>query len=147
MKSIAEALYKYVKNGKIKCGIGVEESTIELAEHTMEVTFPDDLKQYLKAYGWITFGNIELFGLGENIPLHLNLVQNYKEETTQGDLPKDLIPFHNNGAGDLTCVRSVKENNSRSESKVVVYWHEDSAIEEQKEIFLSWIVDRIENNL
>ena len=59
----------------VTIGRGVTDETVHIAEEALNVTFPSDLKDYLKQFGHIEVGHFELFGLGEEIPDYLDIVR------------------------------------------------------------------------
>ena len=113
------------------CGNGASEEQIAACESELKLRFPPSYRLFLREFGWGYFGSLELIaGLGSDIPPEwergANLLHVVDDER-QGPLriPKEVIPFCQNGAGDwyaLDCCGSEGE-----ESPVVFIAHEEAA--------------------
>lgn len=103
-------------------GEGAPNEAIDLAEDQLGVTFPRDFREYLKRFGHVEVGHLELFGLGDGIPSYLDIVQVTTSERNEAGcpLPKHLIPVMNDGAGNLYCVLAAGEG----ASGIVLWDHE-----------------------
>jgi RHS repeat-associated protein len=98
--------------------------------------------------GWAESSQCSLYGLGKDVPGHLELVRITNEERGLADpqLPFELIPIMNDGAGNHYCLDTSKMQDS--ECPVVFFDHEDpegsmqiAAIEAQN--FSIWLTQRI----
>ena len=112
-------------------GNGASEKFIHECEKKMNVSFPYSYKEFLREYGWGSFGPIEICGLGDDIPDEwkrgINILY-IQEDEKQGPLriPEKVIPFHPNGAGDLYALDCRKSN--QDESPVIFISHEEAAL-------------------
>lgn len=133
-------------------GNGASEEQITDCERELNLRIPPSYRLFLKEFGWGYFGPLELVaGLGSDIPPEwergANLLHVVNDER-QGPLhiPKALVPFCQNGAGDwyaLDCSPGDGE-----ESPVVFIAHEQTAAdrfvaEKCADSFADWIYDRL----
>jgi cell wall assembly regulator SMI1 len=115
----------------IAIGRGVTDEIVHTAEEALNVTFPSDLKDYLKRFGHIEVGHFELFGLGEEIPQYLDIVRVTKSERTESGcpLPANLVPLLNDGGGNLYCVSVSDEQPGR-----IVFWDHEVGPKQEPEL-------------
>ena len=94
--------------GKPRASLGRPASNTHIAqaENDLRVSFPDDLKEYLRRFGHIRVGSHELFGLGDGLPKYLDIVAMTRAERNEAGLDHSLVPLHNDGYGNLTCMRT-----------------------------------------
>jgi cell wall assembly regulator SMI1 len=87
-------------------GRGATPQEIRLAEKRLGVELPGSYKAFLGRFGWASFEGLELYGLGEDVPAYLDLVEVTLGERTQmrPHLPSRLIPLMNDGAGNHYCL-------------------------------------------
>lgn len=127
-------------------GTGASLDAIEEVERVLGVQLPSDYETYLRTYGWARLIYDELYGLGESVPTHLNLVTNTVRERTdfRPYLPKHLIPVMPDGAGNHYCLDL---SNSDSGKCPVVFWNHDEGEQQIPRIvgpsFSDWIVDHV----
>jgi hypothetical protein len=83
-------------------GRGATPHEIDLAEEQLGVEFSASHKAYLEQFGWASMEGLQLFGLGEDVPAHLDLVRVTLSERTEMKprLPSSLVPLMNDGAGN-----------------------------------------------
>jgi len=97
---------------------------IELAEERLGVELPVSHKEFLERFGWASLEGLELYGLGEDVPAFLDLVEVTLSERTdmRSRLPQRLVPLMNDGAGNHYCLYAM----SRQQGECpVVYWDHD----------------------
>ena len=134
---IEEQLKQICSNPIVTCGEGATEIDISNSEESLGLIFPEQFRSYLSTIGWLEIEANELYGLGSNIPEHLNIISNTEWERNEAEepLPKHLIPFLNDGMGNHYCIDI---NNKHSK---VVFW--DYELQEQEDIkekdFLAFI--------
>ncbi len=126
-------------------GVGAEDSEISTAEGILELSFPTSYRQFLQQFGWGGVGDLEIFGLGADVPPYLNLVHVTMSERTEAlpPLQKMLLPICSDGLGNLFCIDTTEWRLT----KPVVFWnHEESSDQEAEEIaedFGVWLEERI----
>jgi cell wall assembly regulator SMI1 len=106
-------------------GRGASRQEISDAARILGVEFPQDYSEFLEQLGWGGIGDLELYGLGSDVPIHLSLVTITESERSemQPPLPPALIPLANDGAGNLFCLDV--SHNWRSASPVVLWNHDE----------------------
>jgi hypothetical protein len=107
---------------------------------------PVDFKQYLQEFGWLAFGAYELYGLGPDVPSHLNVVDRSRE-LWNGDgnykLPSALLPLYE-GGGWFYCLSRLHHG------QPVVCWSQEyddlgegQPYDETYSSWSRWIVDYV----
>jgi hypothetical protein len=94
------------------CGFGANSVVIRHSENTLGLKFPEMINDYLKTLGHISVGLNEIWGLGDDLPIYRDLTRmtiSEREEVNPG-LPHYLLPFQNDGAGNLYCALIQDEN-------------------------------------
>lgn len=95
-------------------GEGATEKEVADCEQQLGLRFPPSYRSFLREFGWGYFGSLELIaGLGPDIPPEWDRGANVLHvviDERQGPLhiPKDVVSFCQNGAGDwyaLDCSR------------------------------------------
>lgn len=86
-------------------GEGNPDAAIDLAEVQLDVHFPQELRDYLRRFGYVEVGHREFFGLGRELPSYLDIVRVTQSERTETGcpLPEHFIPVLNDGGGNLYC--------------------------------------------
>ena len=104
-------------------GRGATLQEIELAEQQLGVEFLRSYKAFLEQFGWASLEGLELYGLGEDVPVYLDLVKVTLSERTQmwPRLPSRLLPLMNDGAGNHYCLDV--ESGEQGECPVVFWDH------------------------
>ncbi len=124
-------------------GSGVDDISIHHAETVLEVQLPGSYKEFLRKFGWGGIVSWELYGLGSNVPVYLDLVQMTLSERNEmrPRVPFHLVPIMNDGYGNHYCLdtRNVKDNDCP-----VVFWdHELSENQDPKFVskgFVEWLI-------
>jgi cell wall assembly regulator SMI1 len=102
-------------------GRGATPQEIELAEERLGVELPGSYKEFLGQFGWASLEGLEIYGLGTDVPAHLNLVKVTLSERAEmrPRLPSRLVPLMNDGAGNHYCLDVA----SREQGECpVVFW-------------------------
>ena len=87
-------------------GIGATDDEIEAARIKLDAPLTHGYASFLKRFGWLELGGDEIFGLGSDVPSHLDVVANTLSERTemQPNIPSELIPILNDGFGNHYCI-------------------------------------------
>lgn len=130
----------------VEFGNGAYEEVVRDAEHRLGVTFPPSLRAYLMRFGRLELGHFELFGLGDDTPEFLRLVEVTISERTETGSPlrHDLVPLLNDGGGNLYCMATAGEH----VGSVVVWDHSGGVgqeLEQYASTFGDWIADLLED--
>lgn len=94
--------------------------SIDKSEELLEVLFPQDFKDYLKAFGQLDFDGEELYGIVDNdldSDSHVNFVRYTLELREEYSIPEYFIPVYGNGFGEDYCL-NYKELNEVGEPKI-----------------------------
>lgn len=125
-------------------GTGASEAEIASAEKGLGIQFCGHYREFLLSYGWIRLGTIEVFGLGADVPKHLDLLDITTDERREMNPPLAhfLVPVFNDGSGNLYCVNTASGN---SVEPPMVFWdHElggDQSLEPVGSSFGEWLLD------
>ena len=128
------------ENPMSQLGGGATDGEIARAEQDLAVALPLSYRRLLGEFGWVAIpGYFELHGLGAGVPSHLNLVGVTLAERSQfmSPTPTHLIPIVNDGAGNLYCLDTSR--NDAEDSPVVLQDHEIDEIHDVAESFLEWL--------
>ena len=123
-------------------GTGADEAEIRLAEEALGIRIHGSYRDFISRFGWGGVGHVELYGLGKDVPPHLNLVRITKSERTEMRpmLPKYLLPIMNDGAGNLYCADTMF---MRGNEPRVVFWDHDGMEDQEMEVvaddFSEWL--------
>ena len=127
-------------------GNGASDSEIEDAQRKLQVTFPTDYRIFLSRLGWGGIDYWELYGLGSDVPIYLDLVRitNSERQEMSPRLPSALLPVYNDGGGNLFCLNTEKAKN---DSCPIVFWDHDldenqepEAMADSFEVWLSALI-------
>jgi len=133
-------------------GKGASEEEICICEGQLSLHFPPSYRIFLSEFGWGYFGSMELVaGLGVDIPKEwdrgANILHVVNDER-QGPLrvPKEIIPFCQNGAGDWYALDFTHRESD--EVPVVFISHEESVRGEFSaskcaDSFADWVFARL----
>lgn len=127
-------------------GGGATEEEISRAEGELAVRFPETYRQFLREFGWVALGPLEVFGLGHRMPPFLDVVRNTQSEREEAvpPLAHRLIPIANDGGGNLFCL----DIGGRDNGAPVVFWSHERAASQNCDViadgFDSWILQRLE---
>lgn len=128
-------------------GSGANEEEIAGAERAIGVQLPEDYKLFLRDLGWGGAGHWELYGLGEDVPSHLDLVDNthFHRTERQVPVPATLVPIMDDGGGNAYCFDTERTKNGRAP---IVLWYleleEDQVPEDVAPEFASWFQERVQ---
>lgn len=123
-------------------GIGATSTEIEQAERVLNMRISGSYRRFLEAFGWGGIEDIELFGVGRDVPAHLDLVRVARSERTEANppLPPALVPLMNDGAGNLYCLDA---REVYRDEHPVVFWNHEEGQEQEPELvaddFCSWL--------
>ncbi|HEY3281086.1 MAG TPA: SMI1/KNR4 family protein [Armatimonadota bacterium] len=126
-------------------GRGAEESQIAKAEQQLGCTLPADYVSFLRNLGWCDAGPFEVYGLGSDVPWHLELIRNtcWERHKARPRLWRHLIPVYPDGGGNHMCLDTSRIEGDHCS---VVYWIHDCLPEEQAEVwfpsFDAWLRDQ-----
>ena len=127
-----------IQSESLTVGKGATEFDIQEAQQALDLSILGDYRKFLLDFGWGGAGNFELYGLGSDVPPHLNLIAITHSERTEMSPPlrQELIPVMNDGGGNLYCL------DSASAKPCVVFWdHEGGEAQNpavEAEDFSSW---------
>jgi cell wall assembly regulator SMI1 len=116
------------KNTNMEVGLGASEAIVKDAEIALNVRFPIYFRAYLLQFGFMGIDHYELYGLGNDIPKHLDVVINTLDERQKFRpyMPLHLIPLENTGGGDHFCI----DLSAGLNDPPVVFWdHEQDEIQ------------------
>lgn len=130
-------------------GRGASEEEIRAAERALGLTLRGDYRRFLLELGWGGTRHIALYGLGSDVPRHLDLVSMTESERTEMHprLRTDLVPIMNDGAGNHYCIDG--SPSGPSEPPMLFWDHEldeEQTPEEYGEDFSSWLLEQIEHD-
>jgi cell wall assembly regulator SMI1 len=126
-------------------GAGADESEIARAERVLGVKLRGAYRRFLQDHGWGGAAQLELFGLGNDVPKHLDLVRITESERTEMNprLREALIPIWNDGGGNLYCLDLAANPN---EPPVIFWDHEqqdDQLLDVVASDFVSWFIEQL----
>jgi len=89
-----------------ECGQGVSTEHIVRAEVALGVSLPSSYRAFLREFGWVCVKHLAVFGLGDDVPIYLELINVTLRERgeLQPFLPPLLVPLMNDGAGSHYCL-------------------------------------------
>ncbi len=106
-----------------KYGGGASAGGITAAEAALGVQFPKSFKHFLAQLGWFESAELEVYGLGPEVPKHLRLVACARKERIAWNnlqkMPPGLVPIIPDGRGGHYCLDTGTRTSSESP---VVYW-------------------------
>ncbi|MFO1130939.1 MAG: SMI1/KNR4 family protein [Hyphomicrobiales bacterium] len=110
--------------GEFQLGAGAGKEDIAACERALGVTFAGSFADYLKTYGWLSFGAHEVFGLGSGIAPWQRLTENNLSERQDArpPLPPFLVTFYNDGFGNQHCLDT--RETVAGEHRIVLWNHE-----------------------
>jgi hypothetical protein len=130
-------------SGPLRVGGGASEADIQNAEAILGVQISGGYRDFLLAYGWGGVGYLELYGLGNDVPAFINLIDIAMSEWTEmmPKLRRDLLPIRNDGSGNLYCL------DLKSDGPKVVFWSHEAGEEQIPDVvaadFSSWFASEI----
>jgi len=127
-------------------GQGAVEAEITQAEHALGVKLSESYRSFLRNFGWGGVGNLEIYGLGRDVPSYLSLVNVTERERTemQPVIPRYLVPLANDGAGNHYCLDTRSFENG--ECSVAFWDHELGPLQKPQNIaenFTEWLAEQV----
>jgi cell wall assembly regulator SMI1 len=127
-------------------GMGASVDDILATESRLQVKFSDSFRRFLRRFGWAVLQHLEIFGLGPDVPRHLNLVDAAIRERAvmQPPIPHFLIPVMNDGAGNHYCLDT--RETVKDENPIVFWCHEEGAGQIPQKVansFAEWLISQI----
>jgi hypothetical protein len=119
-------------------GTGATKQQLDEAQRELGA-FPADYLQFVRDFGYASFGFHDIWGVGSNLPRGLDLVAMNRSEHDEFGLPSDFIAIHNNGGGDLTGFK----RDTPTSLELWTYCHEDQAAVTDGLSFSGFVLDRL----
>jgi hypothetical protein len=125
-------------------GEGATEEEIVSAEKALGIRIAGGYRQFLKQFGWGGVGHLELYGLGADVPAHLNLVIITRSERVemQPALPHHLVPIMNDGGGNLYCI-----DTHTMDEPTIVFWDHAAGTDQEPHVqavdFSFWLNEQL----
>ncbi len=123
-------------------GAGANAKMISAAEETLGVIFPASYRRFLTDFGWSCLGRFEIYGLGGDVPVWLDVVKmtSIERAGAHARLPAHLIPVHYEGDGDHVCIDTSQRF---GDAAALVFWNHDlgtrQAPEKIADDFANWL--------
>lgn len=130
-------------------GVGASISLIRETAEQLGVRLPNSYTRFLQEFGWCAVESIEINGVGEDVPKHLDLRQVTASERSEAHpiLPSQLLPLMNDGFGNHYCLDT---NEFTGSECPVVFWDHEAGtsqvpekIAKSFEVWLSELLDRL----
>ncbi|MBL0122573.1 MAG: SMI1/KNR4 family protein [Betaproteobacteria bacterium] len=144
---VARRLYG---NEEFEHGAGANATTISAAEAALGLAFPESYRRFLASFGWGCIGHFEIHGLGQDVPVWLDIVKltaSQRKLTRSGmnlRIPPYLLPLHNEDDGDQICIDTMQRV---GDSAPVVFWDHTignrQAPEKIADDFIEWLASLI----
>ncbi|WP_438033472.1 SMI1/KNR4 family protein [Sorangium sp. So ce204] len=121
-------------------GCGATDSEIAAAERRLGINLNGEFREFLRVYGWGGILSVELYGLGGDVPSHLDLVRITESERGEMSprLPGYLVPIMNDGGGNLYCL------DTRVDEPPVVLWDHEAGEDQEPSVegsrFVEWLL-------
>jgi hypothetical protein len=98
-----EAIEKLIENNKDMADIGVPQTEQEVlrAESCLRVRFPKSYREYLKRWGWVSFGPNEYCGLGTTVQ---DVVKMTERVRLARNLPSHLVVICDHDGDEYVCL-------------------------------------------
>lgn len=129
-------------------GAGAPMTLIGGAESNLGAQFPESYRHFLTRYGWARFAHQEIYGLGEAVPSHQELVANTLSERSlmRPYLPPTFVPVMNDGAGNHYCLDTSRLEGGECP---VIFWDheapEDQDVETVAPSFDVWLIGLLDD--
>jgi cell wall assembly regulator SMI1 len=87
-------------------GSGCTRDELASVEVSLGVRLPNDYRAFLQEFGWAETTLTQINGAGVGVPGHLDVVRETAAERSlfEPNLPANLVPISNDGAGSHYCV-------------------------------------------
>jgi cell wall assembly regulator SMI1 len=134
----------------VQTGKGATQAEVAEAERSLGVWLSESYRRFLCEFGWASLYADELYGLGGDVPDHLDLVRATESERTQmrPRLRRQLVPLMSDGAGNHYCLDTSRLLSGRCP---VIFWdHEHELAEDQQPLeqaddFVTWMAERLQH--
>lgn len=135
-----QILDEKVRAGEASVGPGASGELIGNAEATLG-RLPTDYKAFLRKFGYASIGPDEIYGLGEGIPRHLDVVElSLAERHDTAGFPSDGVVLFNDGGGNLTFLKAP----ASAQSPVYSWFHDDpEAVQIDSSSFSTWLLAKL----
>lgn len=130
----------------IEIGVGATLQEVSEAESHLGLNIEGSYRNFLLEFGWAGVEHIEINGLGADVPAHLDLISITESERRDAGLrlPSHLLPFYNDGAGNLFCV-----DYGDSVGQQIVLWNheagQDQGLLRVADDFAEWLYEELDN--
>jgi hypothetical protein len=126
--------------GQTTVGHGVSDELIRNAELALG-RLPADYKTFLRQFGYASIGSDEIYGLGDDIPGDLDVVEmTLAERRDAAGFPPDGVVMSNAGAGNLSFLRCY----AGDQSPVYSWFHDDPEdVQIGASSFAAWLVAKL----
>ncbi len=146
MATFAETAARLAAFEDSELGGGVGKAALDAAEQALGIRITGGYRSFLERFGWGGVEHIELFGLGDDVPSHLDLVTVTRSERSEATpaLPVHLVPVMNDGGGNLLCL----DTRSGDEPAVVFWDHEEDAAQTpsvEAASFADWLTEMLDD--
>ena len=147
--SFAELAHRLAASYDKDVGSGAPATDIESAEMRLGVRIDGGFRDFLLLFGWGGVSHIELYGLGPDVPTHLDLIAITESERQEmhPPLPMALVPITNDGSGNLLCI--TLQVQSGNESPVFLWQHDHpdgskQLLRQEASTFAEWLSDELD---
>lgn len=123
---------------------GATDVEVSGAEEKLGPRVEGTYRDFLRRFGWGSFADIEIFGLGDDVPSHLDLLQVTESERheLESRLQPHLVPLSNDGAGNLYCL-----DTRVSDEPPVVFWDHEAPSSQTPAVvaagFATWLIESL----
>lgn len=127
-------------------GSGVSAETVAEIEESLGCRITQDYRQFLLEFGWFEAPAVTIYGIADNtsaVQLDIRDVLRFERHESVNPLPAGLLPFSNDGAGNLSCLVL----SGASAGSVVFVDHDRNdaqLVEPEATDFASWLAHRLE---
>ena len=127
-------------------GSGATEDEIRRAEAALGVKIAGGFRAFLRQRGWGSVADMDFYGLGADVPMHLDLVGMTQSERTEmyPPIPPHLLPFRNDGGGNHYCL----DTSANEIEPPIVFWDHELGPDQEPYFyakdFATWLAERLE---
>lgn len=105
IRSISAYLQQNLDGDEYRIGLPATDSQISAAEALLTCTFPEDYRDFLKAYGWLEVFNSYFFGVDGNGQEEGSVVRMTEYARAAWNLPNNLLVVHSVDDEVLWCIQ------------------------------------------
>lgn len=123
-------------------GNGAAEEEVLEGERLLAIKITGGYRIFLRRFGWANLKYDSIYGLGSDVPSHLNVVAKTLSERTEMEpnMASHLLPLMNDGAGNHYCLDTHREENGEPP---VVFWNHNLEVNQEPEVvapsFADWL--------